>query len=163
VSRERTAELTHRGGMRFDATTGTGRTIRFGDAAGDNEQSPVEMVVATAAACSAMDVVAILEKSRQEIASYEVHVRAIQRDEYPQVLTRIEIEHDITGPAVTEAAVRRAVELSAEKYCPVSAMLSAGATEIHHRYRVRGTGERPVDASGTAAVTGPERRPDVLG
>ena len=163
MSRERRAELRHRGGMRFETTTGTGRTLTFGDEPAANEQSPVEIVVTAIAACSAMDVVAILEKKRQTIEDYAVRVTAIQRDEYPQILTAIEIEHDVAGPNVTEAGVRRAVELSATKYCPVSAMLAAGATEVHHRYRARATGERPLDASGVAAITGPYRRPDVIG
>jgi hypothetical protein len=63
---------------------------------------------------------------------------------------------------VDVAAIRRSIELSALKYCPVSAMLSAGATEIHHRYVVRNTGPEPFEASGEAAVTGPYRRPDVV-
>jgi hypothetical protein len=60
-------------------------------------------------------------------------------------------------------AMSRAIELSATKYCPVSAMLSAGATEIHHRYRVRNTGSTPFEADGEAVVTGPYRRPEVVG
>ena len=63
---------------------------------------------------------------------------------------------------MTEAAVRRSIELSATKYCPVNAMLSAGATEIHHAYRVRGTGPTPFEAAGEVVVTGPFRRPDVV-
>ena len=63
---------------------------------------------------------------------------------------------------VAQAAVRRAVELSALKYCPVNAMLSAGATEVHHHYRVRSTGTAPAEASGEVVVTGPDRRPDIV-
>jgi len=109
-----------------------------------------------------MDVISILEKKRQAVDDYTVRVEAIQRDEYPQVLTRIDIVHDIIGPRVTEAAVRRAIELSAVKYCPVNAMLSAGDTEIHHRYRIHSTGPDGVDAEGEVVVTGPWRRPDPI-
>ena len=82
----RTATLRHGGEMRFEATTGTGRHPVFGDAAGDEELSPVEIVVAALAACSAMDVVSIALKKRQDFTRYEIRVRAEQRDEYPQVL-----------------------------------------------------------------------------
>jgi putative redox protein len=160
MTRERRAVLRHEGAMRFEATTGTGRVVVFGDEPAANEQSPVEIVTAAVAACSAMDVVSILEKKRQVVEGYIVRVAAIQRDEYPQVLTRIEIEHDVVGPDVSVEAVRRAIELSATKYCPVNAMLSAGDTEVHHRYRVENTGPVPFEAAGEVVVTGPFRRPD---
>ena len=80
-----------------------------------------------------MDVISIALKKRQAVERYEVHVRGEQRDEYPQVFTRIDIVHEVEGPRiVSTAAIARCIELSATKYCPVSAMLSAGATEIHH-------------------------------
>ena len=160
--RQRSALLTHGGKLRFEAETGTGRKVVFGDQVDANEHSPVELVAAALAACTAMDVVSILAKKRQVIEAYTVRVAAAQRDEYPQVLIRVDLVHDVAGPRVTEADVRRSIELSATKYCPVNAMLSAGATEIHHRYRVRGTGERPFEASGEVLVTGPYKRPDVI-
>ena len=163
MSRERRAELRHAGGMRFETTTGTGRAIDFGEDKAANEQSPVELVTAAIAACSAMDVVSILEKKRQVVTDYTIRVSATQRDEYPQILTEIVVVHEVTGPAVTEAAVRRAVELSATKYCPVSAMLSAGDTTVHHRYLVRGTGNVPFEVAGEAVATGPFRRPEIVG
>ena len=90
--------------------------------------------------------IAIAIKKRQAIDRYEVHVEADQRDEYPQVLTGSTSLHEVEGPrSSSEAAIRRAIELSATKYCPVNAMLSAGATEVHHRYRVIGTGPEPFD------------------
>jgi putative redox protein len=160
--RERRAIVRHAGGMRFEAATGTGRTIVFGDRPEVEEQSPVEMVTAALAACTGMDVVSILVKKRLKIESYTVTVEATQRDEYPQVLTRIDLLHELGGPRVTEEALRRCIELSATKYCPVSAMLSAGATEIHHRYRIRRTGADPLEAEGEVIVTGPHRRPDIV-
>jgi putative redox protein len=159
---DRRAVLTHEGGMRFTARTGTGRTIVFGDDISANENSPVEIVTAALAACSAMDVVSILIKKRQVIESYTITVTGVQREDYPQVLTRVDLLHEVVGPDITEAAVRRCIELSATKYCPVNAMLSAGATEIHHAFRVRGTGPKPFEASGEVVVTGPYRRPDVV-
>ena len=162
MSRDRVASLRHVGDGAFVAETGTGRRIVFGDRAETGELSPVETVAAALGACSAMDVISILEKMRQQVDAYAVAVRADQRDAYPQTFTRIDVVHDIRGSSLTEAAVRRAIELSAVKYCPVSAMLAAGLPEIHHRYRVRCTGAQPLDAEGEAAVTGPFRRPDVI-
>ena len=160
---KRTAALVHVGGMRFTATTGTGRTLVFGDDAQKGELSPVETVAAALAACSAMDVVSILAKKRQVWSVYRVEIAADQRKEYPQVYTRIDVTHIVEGSDVLEAAVRRAVELSASKYCPVNAMVSAGATEVHHHFRMRSTGAEPKEAEGEVIVTGPDRRPDVIG
>lgn len=160
--KERRAHLTHRGGMRFEARTGTGRELVFGEQPEVNEHSPVEIVVAAVAACSGMDVVSILGKKRQAIESYEIEVEATQRDEYPPVLTNVVIVHVVAGPKITEDAVRRCIELSATKYCPVNAMLSAGATTVHHRYRVRNTGSAPFEAEGEVIVTGPGKFPDVV-
>jgi putative redox protein len=163
MSRIRTAVLTHDGGMRFRATTGTNRTYVFGDHPEANEYSPVETVAAALAACTAMDVVSILGKKRQVLSSYTIEARAEQRDEYPQVFTRVDIVHVLEGPNLLEAAVRRAIELSAATYCPVSAILSAGATEIHHGFRMSSTGDSPAEASGEVIVTGPGRQPDLVG
>src|SRR3954469_17921650 len=125
MTRLRSATLVHEGGMRFVARTGTGRTLVFGDDHGGNELSPVETVQAALAACSAMDVVSILVKKRQRITSYQIEVQAEQRDEYPQVYTRIEVTHVLEGTVLLEQAVQRAIHLSS-KYCPVNAMISAG-------------------------------------
>jgi putative redox protein len=160
--RERSAVLTHRGELRFEAVTGTGREITFGDDEAANEHSPVELVATALAACTAMDVVSIMIKKRQAFESYTVRVEAAQRDEYPQVLTRVRLVHEVAGPSVTEADVRRCIELSATKYCPVNAMLSAGAAEIHHAYRVRGTGPKPFEVEGEVLVTGPYKRPEIV-
>lgn len=162
MTRLRQATLVHEGGDRFVATTGTTRTIVYGDDFAIGELSPVETVTVSLAACSAMDVISILVKKRQRVSRYAVRVEAIQRDEYPQILTRVDVIHEVEGPAVEEAAIRRAIELSATKYCPVNAMLAAGATEVHHGYVVRNIGPAPFDAEGEVVVTGPYRRPDIV-
>lgn len=158
----RTVALRHEGGERFVGQTGTGRSIAFGEAVTANEYSPVESIVASLAACTAMDVISILEKKRQVIDRYEVEARGEQRREYPQVLTLIDVTHIVEGTVVLEQAVRRAIELSATKYCPVNAMLSSGATEVHHRFRMRCTGLQPKEAEGEVIVTGPFRLPNVV-
>jgi putative redox protein len=163
MTRLRTAVVHHVDGMRFTTETGTGRRPLFGDEPNEGELSPVETIVATLAACSAMDVVTIALKKRQDFVRYDVRATAEQRDEYPQVLTTVDLLHEVEGPGVDVGAIRRCIELSATKYCPVNAMVSAGATEVHHRYHVIRTGPSPLDETGEVIVTGPYRRPDVLG
>ena len=162
MTRERTAHVVHTGDSRYEATTGTGRRVVYGDAIEAGELSPVEMIVVSLAACSAMDVYPIAVKKRLPIERYEIGVIGLQRDEYPQVLTEVTVTHEVWGPGIAEAAIRRAIELSATKYCPVNAMISAGATEVHHRYRIHDTTDGS-EAGGLVLTTGPYRRPDVLG
>lgn len=158
----RSATLVHEGGNRFATTTGSGRTFVWGDAKARGEMSPMETVTVALGACSAMDVISIALKKRQGIDRYEIRVRGEQRTEYPQVLTRVDVTHEVEGPGVDETAIKRCIELSATKYCPVNAMLSSGATEVHHRYVVRRTGADPFEAAGEVIVTGPFRRPDIV-
>jgi putative redox protein len=160
VTTIREATLRHEGGMRFATETATGRHIVFGEDRAGNELSPVETLVAAMAACSAMDVVSIALKKRQDIDRYEIHVRAEQRDApYPQVLTSVELTHDVEGAGVDPEAIRRCVRLSAEKYCPINAMVSDGVTEVRHRMRIRRPGESPLEEE--VIVTGPLRSTEI--
>ena len=155
--------LGHRGGMHFVATPSSGHVMGFDDRTSNQGASPVETVLASLAACTAMDVISIAAKKRQAVESYEVEATGSQRDEYPQVFTEIDLVHVVQGTGLSEAAIRRAIELSATKYCPVNAMLSAGATVVHHRYRISSTGDHAFEANGLVISTGPYLRPDVLG
>jgi putative redox protein len=155
----RTAELTLTTGLHFDVDTGSGRTIAFDDVA-EGGLGPVETILAALAACTAMDVISIALKKRQPVVTYRIHARGEKRDEYPQIYTRIDLVHEVDGPGVSTSAIARCIELSATKYCPVSAMLAAGATEIHHAYRVTRPGEPTEEAE--VIVTGPYQRPDIV-
>jgi len=148
------------GAMHFTATTGSGFPVTFDSGEGQVAPGPTEVVLAALAACSAMDVVSILAKKRQVFERYEIHVRGDQRDAYPQVFTRIDVVHEVVG-SVDPVALRRSIELSATKYCPVAAMLAAGDTEIHHAYRLVRGGDQSIDEMAEVIVTGPYRRPDV--
>jgi putative redox protein len=80
--------------------------------------------------------VSVLEKKRQHFTGFEVLVSATQReDEFPKIYTRIELEYVVTGFGVQAAAVARAIELSAEKYCSVRGMLGPQVTVVTS-YRV---------------------------
>jgi len=129
------------------------------DGAGNAGPRPVEMLLVGQAGCTAMDVMSILQKKRQVVTRYEVSVTAEQRDAQPAVYTRADVLHVVEGPALDEAAVRRAIELSATKYCSVAAMLSAGTVEMHHGYRILGRdGAAPIEGEVlvTAAGTDPD-------
>jgi putative redox protein len=149
-------------GLRFTVQTGSGHEIILDNAEGNAGPRPVEMLLAGQVGCTGMDVISILQKKRLVVSRYDVSVSAEQRDGQPAVFTRADVVHLVEGPALDEASVRRAIELSATKYCSVAAMLSAGTVEIHHRYRIVGPGGTdPIE--GEVMVTGPNADPDNLG
>lgn len=159
----KTVEVLLAGEMRYEATTGSGHLVMVDNREGDSAPRPTELVLVGLATCTAMDVISICRKKRLVVDRYRVHLRAEQRLEYPQVFTRIELVHDLEGRALDEEAVRRSVELSATKYCPVSAMLSAGATEIHHAYRISDPSTDGAVREALVIVTGPNQPPDIVG
>ena len=124
--------------FRFVARSGSGHTIVMDDGRGDTGPRPADLIPVALAGCTAMDVISILRKKRQEVTSYEVRAEGVQMDEHPNAFTRIDVLHVVEGPAIDIEALRRAIELSATKYCSVGATLSSGITEVHHAYLVRG-------------------------
>jgi putative redox protein len=161
----KSVELEHFGGMRFHAVPSSSHELDFDDRESNRGGSPVETILAALAACSAMDVVSIALKKRQGLTEYRIHIEGEQRDEYPQIFPEITVVHQVTGTDIDEAAIRRCIELSATKYCPVNAMISAGATVVHHRYSIRSTAvrsERSYEAEGEVVATGPYARPDII-
>jgi putative redox protein len=149
-------------GLRFTVQTGSGHSLVLDTAEGNAGPRPVELLLAGQVGCTGMDVMSILQKKRQVVTRYEVSVSAEQRDGQPAIFTRADVVHQVEGPSIDEAAVRRAIELSANKYCSVAAMLSAGTVEIHHRYRILG-GEGAAPIEGEVMVTGPHADPDAMG
>jgi putative redox protein len=148
-------------GLRLVATTGSGHTIVMDDAAGNAGPRPAEVLVLAQAGCTAMDVVSILRKKRQAISRYEIRVAGEQRDDpHPHVFERIRIVHVVEGDVAVET-VRRAIELSATKYCTVTANLASGVAEIRHAYIVRDVAGE--EHYGEVVVTGPNESPDALG
>ena len=113
--------------LSFTGTADTGFSLPLGakpEVGGDNDGfRPMELIALGLAGCTAMDVVSILQKKRQDIRSFEVVVNGERADEHPRVFTQLEIEYRIRGVDVDQAAVERAIELSETKYCPAQAML----------------------------------------
>ena len=145
-------------GMRLVAGTASGHAVLFDDAEGDSAARPLEVLLCALGACSGMDVLSILHKKQQPVTSYHVRVEGDQREEHPRVFTQIRMIHEIEGSGVESGAVRRAIELSAGRYCAISAMLASGVVEIHHWYVIRGAtpGE---DEVGEVMISGPNTQP----
>ncbi|MFC4655635.1 MULTISPECIES: OsmC family protein [Rheinheimera] len=98
--------------------------------------SPMEMVLMAAGTCSSVDVVSILKKARQQVTGCEVTLTGERVDTVPRVFSKIHLHFEVTGFDVSEKHVERAVNLSAEKYCSVSIMLSK-AVDVTHSFSVK--------------------------
>ncbi len=139
-------------GMQFVAEAGSGYTVRLDAAESSGEQGggfiPMEMVLVGLAGCTAMDVISILRKKRQDVTEYQVHVRGERAEDHPKVFTSITVEHIVTGHGVSPEAVARAIELSETKYCSVGAMVRQTA-EFTTTFEIV-----PVNAPELAGVQG---------
>jgi putative redox protein len=96
---------------------------------------PMEMLLVGMGGCTAFDVVVILKKSRQAVTDCEVVLEAERAPEPPKVFTRIHVHYRVRGAGLSEAQVKRAVELSTQKYCSASIMLGKTA-ELTHDYEI---------------------------
>jgi putative redox protein len=105
------------------------------DEANGTGMKPPELLLISLAACSAMDVVGILEKKRQDLRGLEINIKGEQDDTPPWAFRRIEVEFVVSGRGIKEKAVADAVQLSDEKYCSVSATVK-GVAEVTTSYRI---------------------------
>ena len=111
---------------------------------------PMELIATGLAGCTAMDVISILQKKKQDVTAFEVQVHAERAEEHPRVITRAVIEYFITGHEVDAAAVVRAIELSSTRYCPAQAMFqNVFPMDLkYHIYEADGRGAKKPVISG---------------
>lgn len=97
---------------------------------------PMEMLLLGMGGCASFDVVSMLKKSKQDLIDCEVEISAQRAESEPKVFTRIHLHFVVSGNGLSDGRIKRAVELSAEKYCSASIMLGKTA-EITHDYEIR--------------------------
>ena len=128
------SRLTWTGERTFLGQTESGHSIAIGTAHGDSPKpgpSAMELVLMGAGACSAWDVVSILEKGRQAVDDVVVELEGDRAEDPPKVFTRIHLHFVVKGRGVDATKVERAINLSVEKYCSATAMLEKTATVTH--------------------------------
>ncbi|NMC30652.1 MAG: OsmC family protein [Pelolinea sp.] len=112
--------------MSFEGTADSGFKVPLGTVAelggADDGFRPLELLIIGLAGCTAMDVISILKKKKQDVQNFEVLVHADRAEEHPKVFTHLAIEYVVSGNNLDRAAVERAVELSETKYCSAQAM-----------------------------------------
>jgi putative redox protein len=125
----------------FVGTTGSGHGLVIDgppDIGGKNlGVRPMELMLLSVGACSAVDVVHILKKGRHDVADVQVEVKGDRTATDPKVFTRIHLHFVVSGKGLTDKVVERAVQLSAEKYCSASIMLARAGAAVTHDFELR--------------------------
>ncbi|MBW7471354.1 OsmC family protein [Marinobacter sp. M216] len=129
------------GNASFKVTSGSGHSVQLDgppDHGGENlGPRPMEMLLMGLGGCSSFDVMSILQKSRQDVTACHAELDAERADAVPAVFTKIHLHFVVTGHGLKENLVKRAVSLSAEKYCSASIMLEQAGVEITHSHEIR--------------------------
>ena len=125
--------------MTFVGESGSGHSVVMDGAADAGGRNlgirPMEMLLLGLGGCTSFDVVSILAKSRQSLVDCEAHIEAERASDVPKVFTRIHIHFVVSGRDLDETKVKRAVALSADKYCSASRMLESVA-DITHDFEI---------------------------
>jgi putative redox protein len=152
------AKVNWQGRLTFTGRADSGFTLPLGsegEVGGDNDGfRPMELLAIGLAGCTAMDVISILSKKRQDVTGFEVQVHAERAAEHPKVFTKAVIEYIIAGHNVEEAALLRAIELSATRYCPAQAMFGKlmPLDLTYSIYEDQGEGKRALLIGGTYTI-----------
>jgi putative redox protein len=127
-------------GVMFLGESGSGHTAVMDGAESQGGRNmgirPMEMLLLGLGGCASFDVMSMLKKSRQPVTDCRAEVEAERVDAVPAVFSKIHLHFVVTGIGVKESQVKRAVELSAEKYCSASIMLGAAGVEMTHSYEL---------------------------
>jgi len=133
------AKITYTGGLQFVGESDSRHAIvmdgeeKFGGR--DSGPRPMELLLLGIGGCSGMDVVSILKKKREHVTGVEINVEGKTAEDYPHKYTEIALEYVVKGKNVSGEAVKRAIDLSMDKYCSVKATLE-GSAKITYSYRI---------------------------
>ena len=144
-----------KGDMTFAGETPSGFPIQMDsdpDFGGTNNgPRPMELLGYGLAGCTAMDIISILKKKRQEVTYFDVKMDAPRSHQYPKVFTKATITYIVSGKNISESAVLRAIELTAMKYCPAQLMFSqVFPIDLYYEiYEEEGDGSKTLTYQGT--------------
>ena len=105
----------------------------FGDGQG---YLPTELFLVSLMACSGSTIVSLLRKKRKTVVSFSMSARGFKREEHPAIFERVELQCDLVSPDATDEDMRRCIELTEEKYCPVWAMVK-GNVEVECSFSIK--------------------------
>ncbi len=127
-------------GVQFLAESGSGHAVLMEGPESEGGRNigcrPMELMLMGLGGCTSYDVINILGKARQSVRDCVVEISAQRADDVPHVFTGIHVHFIVTGKNLKDNHVKRAVDLSADKYCSASIMLGRGGVEITHDYEI---------------------------
>lgn len=144
-------------GLHFVGTTPSGHEIELDSHVSDEPPvaaTPMEVQLVALGGCTAMDTISILRKMRQDVTVYDVRLSAERAPAHPRAYTSIVMTHEVRGHGVSEASVRRAIQLTMTRYCPIFAMLYP-KVDIIERYEITDEASGAV-GSGDVSMDGGE-------
>lgn len=122
---------------RFVAESGSGHSVVLDGASEDSLGiRPMEMILLGVGGCSSYDVLSMLEKSRQDVSDCRVEIEAERVDAVPAIFRKIHLHFVISGRNLKETHVKRAVSLSAEKYCSASILMVKAGVDVSHSHEI---------------------------
>jgi putative redox protein len=121
----------------FVGTLDSGYPITMSNMSNEDEASPMSILLAGVAGCTAMDVLSIVQKKRQPVERMEIEIVGQRADSPPLVYTEVDINYIFYGNGIEPAAVERAIELSQTKYCSASIIFHRAGVEIRTNYEIR--------------------------
>ena len=116
--------------------SGTGHSVVMDSIDSNKGVGPMEMILLGVGGCTSIDVLSILKKSKQDVIDFEVRVEAEREEEHPRVFQKINIHYIIKGRKISESHVKRAIELSTEKYCGASITLGRSGTKMKYTHEI---------------------------
>lgn len=133
------SKVTYVEGLQFVGNSSTGHAIVMDgdpDVGGNNTgPRPLELLLFGIGGCAGMDIISILKKKKQDITGLQINVTGEKAEEHPRKFTKISLEFIVKGRQVSEEAVKRAIDLSMNKYCSVKATLE-GTARISFTYKI---------------------------
>ncbi len=126
-------------GTRFHGSVGSGYELNISGGSEDSGARPMELMLVSVAGCTAIDVVGILKKQRQDIEDVEVEIEGERAEDYPKVYTAVTVNYLVRGKGVDPQAVERAIALSEEKYCSASVILERSGAKMRTSYTIEET------------------------
>ena len=137
MSNIRTTTTIYKAELEYESTNATGNTVQIDMYGGDQKkhQSPTELLLSATAACSAVDVIQILQKKRKTIQGLQVVAQGTRREQHPKHFTDILLTFKLTSPDTGKEELAKVVALSVDKYCSVAATIR-GVANVRYQSEI---------------------------
>ena len=123
--------------LNFSGTVDSGYPVVMKNTADEEGASPMALFLGSVAGCTAMDVLSIVQKKRQQVDGMEIEIVGKRAEDHPMVFTEVDITYILYGKDIDPAAVERAIELSQTRYCSASITFVRAGVDVNTHYEIR--------------------------